>query len=289
MTFTAAVKLSVAPISGSIGAVVRGIDLRQVRTAADLAPLVEAISRHLVVFLPDQEIDLEGLENVTDLLGGRGTTPFVAPVEGRPYVVRVLKEPNDTLNFANAWHSDLSYQPAPPAYTLLHAYEIPPYGGDTLWANQYLAYEMLSPGLQKALRGLSAMHSARQAYGTDGVFARSKDATSMSIEPSADAHREKAHPAVVRHPVTGRAALYVNSLYTTRFRGWTVEDSKPLLDHLFRHSVNENLTCRWKWQPGTLAIWDNLATQHNGLNDFSGMRRVLYRTSVEGGIPLGAN
>ncbi len=281
-------RLDVEPVAGSIGAIVTGIDLREVHTEADLQPLVDAITAHLVVFLPDQEIDLDGLERITDLLGGRDATPFVRPVEGRPYVIKVLKEPRDEMNFANAWHSDLSYLSAPPSYTLLHAYEVPAHGGDTLWANQYLAYSTLSPGLQRTLRTLKGIHSAQMAYGLTGVFARAKGATSMQIDPSAEAHRHKAHPAVIRHPVSGRPALYVNPVYTTRFQGWSEEESQPLLDHLFRHSVHENFTCRFRWQPGSLAIWDNLCTQHNGLNDFRGTRRVLYRTSVRGSAPVAA-
>lgn len=280
--------LAIEPIAGSIGAIVHGLKLEDIQTVEDVRPLVDAISKHLVVFLPDQTQDLDELERITDLLGGRDTTPFVKPVEGRPHVIRVLKEAKDGMNFANAWHSDLSYLAAPPSYTVLHAYEIPPYGGDTLWANQYLAYETLSPGLKKTLRGLKAVHSAAMAYGLEGVFARAKSSTSMEIEPSEEAHRTKTHPAVIRHPLTGRAALYVNPVYTTRFHGWSDEDSQPLLQHLFRHSVSENLTCRLRWQPGTLAIWDNRCTQHNGLNDFSGQRRVLYRTSVRGAAPEAA-
>ena len=280
--------LTVEPVAGAIGAMVTGLDLRTVETTADLAPLIDAIAQHLVVFLPGQQIDLDGLERVTDLLGGCDTTPFVKPVEGRPNVIRVLKEAKDGMNFANAWHSDLSYLAAPPSYTVLHAYEIPPFGGDTLWANQYRAFETLSPGLQRTLKGLKAVHSAAMAYGSDGVFARAKNSTSMEVEPSAEAHRTKTHPAVIRNPLTGRAALYVNPVYTTRFQGWSEEDSQPLLQHLFRHSVSENLTCRLRWQPGTLAIWDNRCTQHNGLNDVSGQRRVLYRTSVRGSTPEAA-
>lgn len=285
---TATTAVTVEPVAGSLGAVVSGVDLREVRTEQELRPILEALWQHLVIFLPEQDMDLDDLERITDLFGGRDTTPYVKPVEGRPYVMRVLKEPSDQMNFANAWHSDLTYLPSPPSYTLLHAYEIPPYGGDTMWSNQYLAFESLSPGLQKMLRGVKAMHSAGMAYGLDGVFARAKGATSMEVQPSQDAQKEKSHPAVIRHPETGKLALYLNPVYTTRFQGWTEADSKPLLEHLFRHSVQENFTCRLRWKPGTLAIWDNRATQHNGLNDFSGMRRVLYRTSVRGSAPVAA-
>ena len=214
-------------------------------------------------------------------------TPFVAPLEDRPYVIRVIKEPKDVLNFANAWHSDLSYLPVPPAYTLLHAWDVPEYGGDTVWSNQYLAYETLSKGLRTTLDGLRAVHSAGMAYGTGGLLDQYKDLSSMAIAPSDDAYAEHVHPAVTVHPVTGRRALYVNPVYTTRFEGWSKEESHALLGHLHRHSINENFTCRLRWSVRTVAIWDNRCTMHNALNDYAGVRREMYRTSVRGAAPVG--
>ena len=280
--------VEVQPAAGAIGAEVTGIELRRVTAAEQLEPVLAALAAHLVVWLPGQELSLDDLERLTDLLGGRDVTPYVTPLEGRPHVIRVIKEPTDVLNFANAWHSDLSYLPEPPSLTLLHAHDVPPYGGDTVWANQYLAYETLSAGLRRTLSGLRAVHSAGTAYGTGGLLDSARELTSMAIAPSPDAYREQAHPVVIRHPVTGRAALYVNPVYTTRFEGWSGAESHGLLSHLFRHSVNENLTCRLRWRPGTLAIWDNRATQHNALNDYSGVRREMFRTSVRGAIPQAA-
>jgi taurine dioxygenase len=190
-------------------------------------------------------------------------------------------------NVVNAWHSDLSYLPEPPNYTLLHAREVPGYGGDTVWSNQYLAYETLSRGLRATLDGLSAVHSAGMAYGTGGLLDQFKELSSMAIAPSEAAYAEHVHPAVSRHPETGRPALYVNPVYTTRFAGWSKEESAALLSHLYRHSINENFTCRLRWTAGTLAIWDNRCTMHNALNDYSGVRREMYRTSVKGGAPVG--
>ena len=282
-----AVTIEVSPVAGALGAVVRGLELRAVTDREQVGPLVAALAEHLVVFLPDQDMDLDDLERVTDLLGGRDVTPFVAPLADRPYVIRVIKEPGDELNFANAWHTDLSYLPSPPAYTLLHARQVPSHGGDTVWSNQYMAFETLSPGLRSTLQRLRAVHSAGMAYGTGGVLDKVKDLTSMAIEPSPEAYREHTHPAVIRHPVTGRAALYVNPVYTTRFEGWSPAESQTLLAHLYRHSINENFTCRFRWAAGTLAIWDNRCTMHNALNDYSGMRREMYRTSVKG-TPLEA-
>ena len=285
MVTTKSAPLTVEPVAGALGASVSGIDLSQVREASQLDDLRQALADHLVVFLPDQDLSLDDLERVTELLGGRDVTPFVAPLEDRPYVIRVIKEPTDVLNFANAWHSDLSYLPAPPAYTLLHAWDVPEHGGDTVWSNQYLAYETLSKGLRTTLDGLRAVHSAGMAYGTGGLLDQYKDLSSMAIAPSDDAYAEHVHPAVTVHPVTGRRALYVNPVYTTRFEGWSKEESHALLGHLHRHSINENFTCRLRWSPHTLAIWDNRCTMHNALNDYSGVRREMFRTSVKGSEP----
>jgi taurine dioxygenase len=287
MTVARPATLTVEPVAGALGATVTGINLAEVSAAAQLNDLHRALADHLVVFLPEQDLGLDDLERVTDLLGGRDVTPFVDPLEDRPYVIRVIKEPTDVLNFANAWHSDLSYLPAPPAYTLLHAWDVPDHGGDTVWSNQYLAYETLSGGLKATLDGLDAVHSAGMAYGTGGLLDQVKDYTSMAIAPSEDAYAEHVHPVVTVHPVTGRRALYVNPVYTTRFAGWTKDESAALLAHLYRHSINENFTCRLRWSVRTLAIWDNRCTMHNALNDYSGVRREMYRTSVKGTAPAG--
>jgi taurine dioxygenase len=288
VTTTRAGSLTVTPVAGALGATVTGIELAAVHESEELAALRQALADHLVVFLPGQDMSLDDLERITDLLGGRDVTPFVAPLEDRPYVIRVIKESGDMLNFANAWHTDLSYLPTPPAYTLLHAWDVPDHGGDTVWSNQYLAYESLSGGLKKTLSSLKAVHSAGMAYGTGGLLDKFKDFTSMAIAPSPDAYQEHVHPAVAEHPVTHRAALYVNPVYTTRFDGWSEFESKPLLEYLHRHSINENFTCRLRWDVHTLAIWDNRCTMHNALNDYSGVRREMFRTSVKGTAPVAA-
>jgi taurine dioxygenase len=278
--------LNIEPAAGSLGAVVSGLDLTEQLEPEEVAALQAAIDEHLVVFLPDQPMTLDDLERLTDDLGGRDTTPFVRPLPDRPYVIRVIKEPEDELNFANAWHTDLSYLPAPPAYTLLHAWDVPAHGGDTVWANQQAAFATLSSGLQETLVSLRAVHSAGLAYGTGGYLESVRDKTSMEIEPSADAHRQQIHPVVTRHPRTGRPALYVNPVYTTRLDGWSPVESQALLGHLYRHAVSENFTCRLRWRRHTLAIWDNRCTQHNALNDYRGVRREMYRTSVVGAPPV---
>jgi taurine dioxygenase len=284
---TLADRVVVTPTAGALGAEVTGIDGSRPLPPEHLAALRAALDAHLVVFLPEQSMTLDDLERLTDELGGRDVTPYVRAVEGRPFVIRVIKEPHDELNFANAWHTDLSYLPAPPAYTLLHAWDVPDAGGDTMWTNQELAFATLSPGLRATLEGLSAVHSAGPAYGTGGYLEKVADRTSMAIEPSPEAHRTQVHPVVTVHPSTGRPALYVNPVYTQRFEGWTAAESQPLLEVLHRHATNPNFTCRLRWRPRTLAIWDNRATMHNALNDYRGVRREMFRTSVRGTAPVG--
>ncbi len=278
-------RLTVEPAGGSAGAYVTGLDLAKPLGEEEIAALRRALLRHHVVALPEQHMSLDDLERLTDALGGRDTTPFVKPMEDRPFVIRILKEKEEKLNFANAWHTDLSYLPAPPSFTLLYCLEAPAVGGDTVWANQHMAYETLSPGLRETLRGLDAVHSAGLAYGTGGYLDGVKEKMSTPIEPSKDAYREHVHPAVIAHAETGRPALFVNPVYTTRISGWSNAESNGLLQHLYRHAVNENFTWRLRWGAGTLAIWDNRSTQHFALNDYHGYRREMVRTSVKGSVP----
>jgi taurine dioxygenase len=278
-------KLKVTPAGGFLGAYVTGVDLRRTLDAEEVAFVKEALNEHCVVALPDQAHSLEDMERFTDQLGGKDLTPYVKAVDGHPYVIRILKEPHEKLNFANSWHTDLSYLEAPPRFTVLHCLETPAHGGDTVWANQVLAFETLSSGLRDTLLGLDMVHSAGPAYGKGAYLDSVKDKMSTLIEPSMEAYKEHTHPAVIAHPGTGRAALYVNQVYTQRVAGWTAVESAGLLQHLFRHATNENFTWRLKWAKGMLAIWDNRSTQHVALNDYHGQRREMVRTSVKGDVP----
>jgi taurine dioxygenase len=277
--------LEVQRLAGSCGAIVRGLDVSRPQSPEEIETILQLLDEHLVVAFPDQAIDLDRLEAFTDELGGRDVTPYVKPVDGRPYVIRVIKEPSDELNFANAWHTDLSYLEAPPAYTVLHAHDVPPAGGDTMWANQYLAYETLPDSLKEQIADLRATHSAGFAYGTGGYLEAVAGKSSMAVEPSADAYAVETHPLVIRHPRTGRPALYANSVYTTGIEGMDHGEAASLLARLTAHATHPNLTCRLRWKPGMLTIWDNNATQHFAINDYPGERRELFRTSVKGSAP----
>lgn len=284
-TVVAMSDLDVARLAGSCGAIVRGIDVTRPQSADEIEVILALLDEHLVVAFPDQPMDLDRLEAFTDELGGRDVTPYVTPVDGRPFVIRVIKEPTDELNFANAWHTDLSYLTRPPAYTVLHAHDVPGVGGDTMWANQHLAYETLPDTVKTQIADLRATHSAGMAYGTGGYLEAVAEKSSMGIEPSPDAHATETHPLVIRHPRTGRSALYVNSVYTTGIEGMDADEGRALLARLTAHATHPNLTCRLRWTPDMLTIWDNASTQHFAINDYPGTRRELFRTSVAGPEP----
>jgi taurine dioxygenase len=196
-------------------------------------------------------------------------------------VIAVVREASERqgFTFGGIWHSDFSFLPEPPMGSILHALEVPPFGGDTLWANQYLAFETLSPGLQQTLRGLRGVHSARDAYAPkmQGVH---DQFVGMRVKTSDDANQVQLHPAVRVHAETGREALFLNAQYTVGLAGWWPHESKLLLDHLFAHSTQPAFTCRWRWQVGDVAFWDNRCVQHMVMADAHGHRRAMHRTTV---------
>jgi taurine dioxygenase len=276
----------IRPLTPDLGAEVHGLDLRKTETAIPV--IREAIARYSVIFLRDQTLTLDQLLDGTTAIGPVLRVPFVKGMDSHPDVIAVLKEADEKRisTFGGTWHTDFSFLPQPPSLTLLYAAELPPVGGDTLWANQYAAYDALSPGLQQLLDPLLAVHTG-WPHGTTGPSADMAVSRSIRmVRNDASADREELHPVVRVHPVTGRKALFVNPIYTQRFENMTAAESKPLLDYLYQHCIQSEFTCRWRWQPGTLAIWDNRCTMHLAINDYDGSRRLLYRTTVAGERPI---
>ena len=279
--------MNISPISPALGADITGVDLARADDELIEAIRAAAVEHSVVMIRAQEHLGLDGLETFTRRLGTPIDTPFVQPMTDRPMVVRVVKEAGErALNFGGGWHTDLSYLPAPPSFTLLWAYDVPAYGGDTVWSNQERAFETLSVGLQRCLLGLRAVHSAGRPYGTGGVYDSTQDGRTMTILPSPDAFAEHEHPAVTAHPVTGRPVLFLNGGYVTKFAGWSTHESQALLAQLHAHSQSDANTCRMRWANGTLAIWDNRSTQHNALNDYAGFRRELFRTTIAGTPPV---
>ena len=282
--------LDIRPLSGALGAEIAGLDLGRPLGEDTLAAIRRALAEHLVVVLRDQDLTPEGQIALTKRLGPTLRVPFIEPLAEHPEIVAVLKEPEERgiSTFGGTWHSDFSFLEAPPSYTLLYALEVPATGGDTIWANMTLAYATLSEGMKDLLRGLRALHSG-VPYGTRGPPSDLGLTTSIEMtrnDPAADV--EVAHPVVRRHPESGRPALFVNPVYTTRFQDMSAEESRPLLATLQAHATRAELTCRLGWRAGTLVIWDNRATQHLAVNDYDGQRRLLHRTTVAGERPLPA-
>ncbi len=277
---------TVTRLAGALGAEVEGYSLLD--AFDDPQPVHDLLTQYSVVAFRDQDLDHDQHDQLTLALGGHGETPFVRHMDGHPGLVRVVKEAAESTihNFGGSWHSDWSFQPKPPAYTILRAHDIPPHGGDTLWCSQYLAYETLSDGLKTTLDSLDVVHSAGWSYSASGILARSANGRSMQIDTTDDALEEHCHPAVITHPRSGRRSLFVNATYVLRFDGWTKAESRPLLDILYEHATQEHLTCRLRWRPGTVTIWDNRCTQHLALNDYTGFRRELFRTTVAGTTPV---
>jgi taurine dioxygenase len=274
-------RLTVTRASGSCGAEVGGIDLRGVPDGATIAALRAAWLEHGVLILRDAALPPRDFLAFAACFGTPVEYPFVRGLDGFPQITPVVKEPHERINFGGVWHSDTAYLERPPMATMLVAREVPPAGGDTIFADCRAAYEALSPGLRATLDGLRAINSSRKADASKTREDRQKERGAVTNAEVLEA----AHPVVRTHPETGRRALYVNLGHTTNFEGWTVEESKPLLDYLFAHITRPEFTCRLRWAPGTIALWDNRAVQHYPVNDYHGHRREMHRVTLAGDVP----
>ncbi len=282
--------IAIQPVAGALGAEIAGVDLAEPLGNSAAAAIRRAFTDHLVLFFRDQRLTPEQHLAFSRLFGPLSRMPYVKAMDGYPDIIAVLKEADERKisTFGNAWHSDFSFLEEPPLGSVLYAREVPSYGGDTLFANMYEAYEALSEGMKRLLDPLKAIHSGRP-YGRGGVSKDLRVSRSIQIErDNPEAEREVAHPVVRLHPESGRKALFVNAIYTTRFENMSEAESKPLLDYLFQHCTTPEFTCRFRWQTGSLALWDNRCAMHYAVNDYDGQRRLMHRTTVAGERPVGA-
>ena len=267
--------IRVEPISPALGALIHEVDCRDNLPDQVIEEIRKAWLQHLVVFFPNQ--DLEPAEQLAFArrFGVPVEYPMVQGMEGFPEVVEVIKLPHEKQNFGGIWHSDTTYLESPPTGALLLAQELPPVGGDTLFANMYLAYEELSEGMRNILDSLIVVQSSAKAGA-----AKSREHRLTDTSAGAAQVLEAEHPAVRIHPETGRKALFVNYGHSIRFKNMTEAESKPLLDYLFAHQTQSEFTCRFQWAVGSMAMWDNRCTQHNPINDYHGFKRVMHRISI---------
>ena len=273
--------LEIRPIAGALGAELHGVDLSGDLTDAIVAEIRQALLDHLVIFFRDQDLPPERFAAFARRFGTPVEYPFVKGIDGFPEIIAVAKMEHEKVNFGGIWHSDTTYLQQPPMGSMLVAREVPEYGGDTLFANQYLAYETLSPGMRRFLDGATGVSTSAKADVSRTREDRIKsDGTEAARQPlSAE------HPAVRTHPETGKRALYVNVAHTARFADMTEAESAPILNYLFQHQTRPEFTCRFRWQPGSVAFWDNRCAQHNPINDYHGFRRIMHRITLAGDTP----
>ena len=276
--------IEVRPLSSALGAEIHRVDLAAGLSEAQLAEMRRAFGRHGAIFFRDQELTPEQHLAFAERWGPVNVNRFFKPVDGWPMIAEVRKEPEQQTNIGGSWHTDHSYDEVPALGSMLYAHEVPEVGGDTLFASMYAAYETLSEGLKRTLEGLQAWHSSRHVFGEGNMDHETR--RDGRVRNPELATQDALHPVVIRHPETGRKALYVNPGFTVRFDGWSEAESKPLLDYLYAHAVRPEFTCRFRWEAGSLGLWDNRSTWHFAMNDYSGQRRLMHRITIEG-VPLG--
>ena len=270
----------IEPLAGALGAEVRGVSLKTLEDAAAWDEVRRAFVEHSVLVFRDQALGPADLMRVGARFGEPCHYPFVTGIEGFPYIFEVVKEEAETRNFGGNWHSDTTYLSQPPLGTLLYAVESPAYGGDTLFANTRAAYEALSEGMRSLADRLIGINSAGLKH-SGGSHDLHKNISGMKIHDTESAEGYEAeHPVARTHPDTGKKALYVSRSHTVRFKDITEEESRPLVDWFQGHQTRPEFTCRVRWTPGTLTIWDNRCTQHNAINDYHGLRRRMRRLTV---------
>jgi taurine dioxygenase len=274
-------RITIKPISGALGAEIEGVDIGK-GLDSDTVELVRgALLDHLVIFFRHQDISSDSFMTFARAFGIPVHYPLLPGIEGYPMITEIVKLEHERNNFGGIWHADTTYLEFPPMGSMLYAIEVPPFGGDTMWANQYLAYEKLSETMRGLLDGLIGVSTSSKA----DVSKTREDMIRNAGDKAAATCLAAEHPVVRTHPETGRKSLFVNVAHTSHFKGMTEAESAPILDFLFQHQIRPEFTCRFRWQKGSLAFWDNRASQHNPINDYHGFRRVMRRITLAGEKP----
>lgn len=274
------------PLAAAMGAEIVGVDARNV-SDAQLAELQDALFRHKMIYLRDQSLDHGAHERLTARLGPFGTDAYTGGMPGHPDVQPVIKEAADRAKaiFGGSWHTDSAFLARPPSISTLYSVEIPPFGGDTAWANTVLAYRMLSPTMQAMLAPLRVHMSAERNSATQ-LRLNGRNTAFSSNDARSQAFEGSFHPLVRTHPATGEKALYVDEAYAVGIEGMTPAEARPLIDFLVGHAIQHAFTCRLRWEPNMLVMWDNRICLHHASNDYDGYRREMYRTTVMGEVPV---
>ncbi len=272
--------MEIRKVAPALGAEILGIDLARPLPASALDVIRRSLAESGVVFFRDQQLTPDQHLMFARHFGDINVNRFFKAVDDYPAIAEVRKEPDQRQNIGGNWHTDHSYDLAPALGSVLYAREVPDVGGDTLFASMYAAYDALSDGLKRTLEGLQALHSSRHVFGT-ATYGSRGDLRGRVLNPEL-ATQDAVHPVVICHPGSGRKALYVNPAFTVCFKGWTEDESRPLLHYLYQHAARPEFSCRFRWHPGSIAFWDNRCTWHYALNDYAGHRRLMHRITIEG-------
>lgn len=273
--------MNVQRTAGALGAEISGVDLGTPLEASQAQAIRQVLLDSQVIFFRDQNLTPRQFLDFAEAMGEPVEYPFVKGLDDFPQIIEVKKLETETVNFGGIWHSDTTYLEEPPMGSMLLSREVPPYGGDTLFANQYMAYDTLSDTMKRLLDGLTGISTSAKA----DVSRTREDRIRTAGKEEAPQQYIAEHPIVRTHPETGRKSLYVNIAHTAGIKGMSDEESAPILAFLFQHQVKPEFTCRFAWTRHAIAFWDNRCTMHNPINDYHGFRRVMHRITLKGSRP----
>ena len=276
--------IDVQPIAGALGAEIHGVDLRRRLPEETVTEIRQAFLEHLVIFFREQDITPGQLAEFAGCFGELDPHHVLRGMDGHPEVLEIIREETDEYIFAPGWHADVTWQKRPVLGSMLYGVEVPEHGGDTLFSNQYLAYETLSAGMREMLDKLHAVHSSAESYGANAEKLTKVDLIKLDREEAVKGRA--AHPVVRTHPETGRKALYVHRGYTVSLKDMTDDESQPLLEYLYGHATRPEFTCRFHWRKGSIAFWDNRCSVHCPIDDYFGHRRRTWRVTLAGDTPV---
>jgi taurine dioxygenase len=269
--------MEVKPLTGGLGAEIVGADIRR---EDQFDAIKSAFVEYSVIALRGQSVSPQEHLTFARRFGPINVNRFFKPVDGHPEIATVLKEKDQKEAVGEGWHTDHSYDQEPAMGSILHALEVPPHGGDTLFVSMAAAYEALSPTMRGFLDDLWAVHSSRHVFGASIVDTEA--AKSGRLGNAEAATQDTLHPVVITHPLSGRRGLFVNPVFTTEIKGLSADESAAVLGMIYDHCKQPEFQCRLRWQEGDIAIWDNRATWHKAINDYHGFRRLMHRVTVEG-------
>ena len=277
-------RIDVFPITGALGADIRGVDLADMPDAATFAEVRRALDIYHVVALREQTLTPASYKAAAARFGEFSPNPVHASMPELEHIIRFERDVDDTGKvIGEDWHMDLAWLPRPPGITMLYAEVVPPVGGDTCFSSLAMAYRALSPRLRELLQGQTAVHSGKGVFAINAIQSRlALRADAVSAEET-----EVVHPVICMHPVTQEPYLFVSSVMRS-LMGLSEDESRPLIQYLVNLATRPEFQCRVRWEAGTLTMWDNPCVMHTAINDYSGYRRVTYRTTIEGWVPVAA-